>query len=236
MMIKQKRKSCQSAQLSSILLCCLLSLQTADAETPQEMTRIAHEYMLTHLDPLLRNPSLSLTPLSATAKTPTCQQPIQIRWNSGRKTGNINLTLSCPNPKWQRYVNAKISGELPVVITNNDLPAGSNITASDVHIGWLPDSQIRQNQLTSLTDIENLSTRQFIGAGSALSSNQVRARILVHKGDQVRIIAGDNEVAIEVAGTALESGEKGKQIRVQNLSSQKIIKGKILSADSVIVP
>jgi flagella basal body P-ring formation protein FlgA len=37
-------------------------------------------------------------------------------------------------------------------------------------------------------------------------------------------------------GIALESGEKGKSIRVQNQSSGKIIKGNILSADSVVVP
>lgn len=198
--------------------------------------QIAQSYILKHLDPKLHNPTLSLTPLSATAQTPECQHPPQVRWNSGQKTGNISLSIICTQPKWQRYVNAKLSGELPVVMTNKDLALGAKITAADVYIAWLPDTQVRNNHLTSLSDIENLSTRQFVSAGSTLSNNQVRASLLIHKGDQIRIIAISERINIEMPGTALESGEKGKSIRVQNQSSGKIIKGNILSADSVVVP
>lgn len=211
-------------------------LVPASAETPQEMTQLARNYLLKHLDPQLHNPIVALTPLSATAQTPTCQHAPHIRWNSGQKTGNINLSLICTQPKWQRYLNAKISGELPVVITNKDIPLGASITPADVNLTWLPDAQVKHTHLHNIADINNISARQFIGAGTALSNNQIRASQLIKKGDQVRIIVSTDQVAIEMLGIALESGEKGKQIRVQNQSSGKIIKGNILSADSILVP
>lgn len=235
-MNNQKRKSCQLSALLVILSFFSLFSCLVTAETAQEMTNLAHDYILKHLDIQIHNPTISIMPLAATAKTPSCQQAIQTRWSNGQRTGNVSLTLTCLQPLWQRYINAKISGELPVVITSNDLNLGANITASDVYLGWLPDKQVRSNHLTTIADIDNFSTRQFISAGTPLSSNQLKARILVNKGDQVRILAGNNTFAIEMTGTALDSGEKNKQIRVQNLSSGKIIKGNIISADSIIVP
>lgn len=235
-MNRQKRESCQLPALPIILF--IISLVTHDslAETPQEMTQLANGYILKHLDKQIHNAAISIMPLSANAQTPHCQRPPQVSWSNGQRVGNVSLTISCSSPPWQRYINAKISGELPVVVTNNDLALGANLSATDVRLDWLPSSQVRNNHLTTLTDIDNLSTRQFISAGTPLTSNQLRARVLIHKGDQVRILAGSDSFAIEMAGTALDSGEKNKQIRVQNISSGKIIKGNIVSADSVIVP
>jgi len=235
-MSEQKRKSCQTAHLATILITFIVTSMPLYAESPQEMTKLAQDYLLTNLDARLRNPTIHFQPLSATAQTPKCTEKVTIRWNSGQKTGNISLSLMCTNPKWQRYVNAKISGELPVIMTNKDLALGSKITKDDIYIAWLPDAQVRKNHLTNLSDIENISTRQFISSGSALTNNQVRASVLINKGDRVRIIAISDNINIEMPGIALESGEKGKSIRVQNLSSGKNIKGNILSADSVLVP
>jgi flagella basal body P-ring formation protein FlgA len=238
-MNKRKRKSCQTSILNTILYFFMLLsslLGQVHAETTEEMMQLAQSYILKHLDAQIHNPTISLTPLSATAHTPKCEQPIKIRWNSGQKTGNINLALNCAQPKWQRYINAKISGELPIVMAKKDITSDTDLSLDDVYIGWLADTQVRKNHLSELSDIEMLSTRQFISAGTPLSSNQVRARLLIHKGDQVRILAGNANIMIEMQGKALESGEKNKQIRVQNSTSGKIIKGKIISADSVIVP
>jgi flagella basal body P-ring formation protein FlgA len=235
-MNSQKLKSCQLGILVTTFCTFCTILSPAQAQSVAEMMQIAQSYILKHLDPKLHNPTISLTPLSATAQTADCQHPPQVRWNSGQKTGNISLSIICTQPKWQRYINAKISGELPVVITNKDLALGAKITPEDVYIAWLPDTQIRNNNLTSLSDIENLSTRQFVSSGTALTSNQVRASVLVHKGDPLRIIVMSDGISIEMPGIALESGEKGKSIRIQNQSSGKIIKGNILSADSVVVP
>jgi flagella basal body P-ring formation protein FlgA len=235
-MNRQKRKVCQTSLFSIILVIFILRLTQAQAETAQEMTELAHHHILTNLDHNLRDPVISLAPLSVTAKTPTCQHPIAVRWNGGKKTGNINLTLICTQPKWQRYVSAKISGKLPVVVTNHDLARETKISKEDVHIDWLPDTQVKYNALTRIEDIVNLSTRQFISAGNILTSNQVSASTLIHKGDSVRILAIGAGINIEMTGTALDSGEKDKQIRVQNHNSGKIIKGKVYAADTVIVP
>lgn len=233
---RQKREVCQTHLFNLILVIFMLPLTQLQAETAEEMTKLAHTHILTQLDKNLRDPIIALVPLSTTAKTPTCQQPIAIRWNSGKKTGNITLTLICAQPKWQRYVSAKISGKLPVLVTKHDLARETKITKDDLHIDWRPDTQVNYNALTNLDDIANLSTRQFIAAGSILTSNQVSASILIHKGDSVRILAIGAGINIEMMGTALDSGEKDKQIRVKNHNSGKIIKGKVYAADTVIVP
>lgn len=209
--------------------------ETSYAENAKELSQLAHSYILTHLDKQLKHPSISMTQLSVVAGKPKCETPIQIHFNGAQRVGNVNLTLSCEKPRWQQYVSARITGELPVVVSKTDLLPGQPITANDIQLEWRANNQINNNHLTQLASLTNTSARQFIAAGTAIMVNQIKASVLVHKNDQVNIVASDGNIRVEMAGIALEDGEMGKQIRVQNTTSNKIIKAFVSGADTVSV-
>jgi flagella basal body P-ring formation protein FlgA len=58
---------------------------------------------------------------------------------------------------------------------------------------------------------------------------------LVKKGSNVLITAQSGAISVKMNGTALEDGVMGQQIRVQNVSSGRIVYGKVVSDSEVLV-
>jgi len=239
-MTTHKRKSCQFIlnQIFSRLLIGLTTISTSFntyGETPDELIALAKDYIVTHLDPQLKQPQIIITPLSIVALKPTCAKPPQISYNTKQRVGAITLTISCVQPAWRQYVNAKVSGLLPVVVTEQDLDAGQSVNAQLVRIDWHPNSQVTHNHLRELDSIDHKSARQFIAKGTALQQHHLKNTLLVQKNDLVKIISADSRFHIEMNGMALEAGTIGQAIKVKNLSSGKTIKAYIESADTVSV-
>jgi flagella basal body P-ring formation protein FlgA len=128
-----------------------------------------------------------------------------------------------------------VTGALPVIIAQQDLEAGQALDDSMVTTDWRPNSQVTQNHLRELNSIQHKSLRQFVAKGTPLQHNHLKATLLIQKNDLIKIISADPRFRIEMNGVALEAGSLGQSIRVKNLSSGKIIKAYIESADSVSV-
>jgi flagella basal body P-ring formation protein FlgA len=235
-----KRESCQfffyQARLTLLVgLFALSSASTSWAESADELSALAHSYILTHLEPQLKQPQVSVTPLSVTAKKPNCETSPQISYNTKQRIGNVTLTISCSKPAWRQYISAKITGLLPVVVAQQDLLAGQAITPDSVQLEWRTNAQVSANHLRELTNITHKSLRQFIAKGTALQQQHLKDALIIQKNDLVKIISADPRFRIEMSGMALETGALGQAIRVKNLSSGKIVKAYIESADTVSV-
>jgi flagellar basal body P-ring formation protein FlgA len=213
----------------------LFSPSNSRAESHLELMQLAQGYILTHLDPQLKQPQVRITPLSVAAKKPNCETPPQINFNTKQRVGNVSLTISCTSPQWRQYVNTKVTGLLPVVVAIQDLMAGQALDASMLAMSWRLNSQVTPNHLRQLDGLEHKAMRQFIAKGTALQHNHLTNRTLIHKNDLVNIVSADPRFRIEMKGIALESGSLGQAIRVKNQSSNKIIKAYIESADTVSV-
>lgn len=235
-----KRKSCQLI-LCQLCLSWFIGLVTlsvsvnAHSESADELMTLAKDYILTHLDPQLKQPQVSITPLSHIAQKPKCEKPPQITFNSKQRVGNITITVSCVQPNWRQYVNGKVSGLLPVVVAAQDLSAGQALDQSQLKLDWRANSQVTNNHLRDLTSTEHKSVRQFIAKGTALQQHHLKDTVLIQKNDLVKIVSSDPRFHIEMSGMALEAGGIGQAIRVKNLSSGKTVKAYIESADTVSV-
>lgn len=235
-----KRKSCQLTHFRHGLMVLalystLLAPLTVLAESADELMQAAKAYILTHLEPELKQPKVIISPLSSTAKKPSCEKPLIITYNGKQRVGNITITLSCEQPVWRQYISAKVTGLLPVLVAQQDLNAGQSIDESMIRLEWRANAQVTPNHLRDLTSLAHKSTRQFIAQGSLLQYQHLKDSVMINKNDLVKIISADPRFRIEMNGMALEAGTMGQAIRVKNLSSGKIIKAYVESADSVNV-
>ena len=235
-----KRKSCQFLliQLSSVLFVLLLAILASahsHAESADELIELAQGYILTHLEPQLKQPQIQISPLASTAKKPRCDKTPQMSYNTKQRVGNVTLTISCVQPVWRQYVNAKVTGLLPVVVAQQDLPAGQSLDEHSLDIDWRPSAQVTSNHLRELSSTQHKSVRQFIAKGTPLQQHHLKDTLLIQKNELVKIISADPRFRVEMNGMALESGAMGQAIRVKNLSSGKIVKAYIESADTVSV-
>jgi flagella basal body P-ring formation protein FlgA len=72
-----------------------------------------------------------------------------------------------------------------------------------------------------------------VAAGEPLSVDALAPALLIHRGQQVVLVARSPRVEVRMTGVALADARAADHIRVQNLSSQRIVEG-IVRPDGVI--
>ena len=79
-----------------------------------------------------------------------------------------------------------------------------------------------------MQDIANLQghrLKRSLPAGTALTVDMLVARLLVRRGQQVTLIAAIGPVEIRAQGQALTEGGVADRVRVQNVTSLKVVEG-----------
>jgi flagella basal body P-ring formation protein FlgA len=184
-------------------------------------------------DKNIRNYNVTVT--QPTSGKPDCShQPLVMR-NSQNSNGRVNVLISCNTPKWQQFMSAQVDGELPVIISTQDIPNNTPITRNMMTQSWIPANQMRPQYYHSIKEIEDKTSSKSIRANSILANNMLKNTQLIQKDQEVTVTAQHNGLHIELRAIALENGELNQRIRLKNLSSGKTLQGKVVSADSVIV-
>jgi flagella basal body P-ring formation protein FlgA len=80
-----------------------------------------------------------------------------------------------------------------------------------------------------------LETRRAIHAGEVLSPGLLSSPRLIHRGQELILFASSGAMTVTMKGEALEDGAEGDVIRVRNLSSNRVVEGRVIGADKVQV-
>lgn len=230
----KKRKLCQLSLIGAFFL--LGIAHTGHTETPERLVTLTEQFVMSQDHSQYRNIQLRVQALPAASTKKTCLHTPDIRFNGAHRVGNITLVVQCKQPIWQQYVSATLSADIAVIVATRDISAGHTIDQQMMAQQWINASTLRPQHLTRIEDVQDQTARQFIAAGTVLASNMLKPTVLIEKGQRIKIVSESQHIRIEMDGQALESGEKHKHIRVKNLSSNKTIQGKVVSADSVVVP
>jgi flagellar basal body P-ring formation protein FlgA len=138
----------------------------------------------------------------------------------------VMIELRCQDPKpWHIYVPVRIIGTSPVAVAAHAIIAGTVIKAedlkteehdmSDLPIGFLDDPAIAVG----------LTASRPIAGGAYVTNQQLVAAKAVQRGQSVTLLADAGGMSVRMAGRALSDGLMNQRVRVQNLSSGKIVEG-----------
>ncbi|WP_163934410.1 flagellar basal body P-ring formation chaperone FlgA [Paraferrimonas sp. SM1919] len=125
---------------------------------------------------------------------------------------------------WQFRAKVSVDAFANVVRYKSALPRGSQLALKDL---YTTKASINSLKRTFVGD-----PKQYLGSvltrkvrkGQLLNPQNLRLPYLVRKGDEVVIKASSDSFNISMKGIALSTGERGRQIKVKNLTSGKIIK------------
>jgi len=134
----------------------------------------------------------------------------------------VKVTCSSENKPWKVYVQVSISEMIETLVTSQSIAKGVTVDVDMVEIELVDAYRVRDRSSTDLTAIIGGRALKNIQRGYQIGQNDV---CLVCKGDDVSIIAKNNNMMIKTSGTAIESGAKGESIKVKNNSSNRIVKG-----------
>lgn len=155
----------------------------------------------------------------------------------GQARAHTTVAVRCEgSARWTLYVSVSIESQVTVLVANRALPRDTELTATDFealprHMPGLVSDYVTQPALLS-----GQRLRQSLSSGQALTVEALTPANLIHRGQQVTLIAGSGEFEVRMSAVALSDGRLADRIRVENLSSQRVIEGIVRSDSEVEVP
>ena len=155
------------------------------------------------------------------------------------------LRVKCPSQNWQSILRTSalapneeiekkhdMQSSSKVVKVVRNMSKGQVIGEEDLALVSMPN----QNVFSGFRKIEDLIGRKVtsnIANGTILKARHVQFRMNVNKSDTVVVILGNSKLSITTHGIALESGQKGDLITVENIKSKKTFKAIVLDEKKV---
>ncbi len=109
-----------------------------------------------------------------------------------------------------------------VVVSSGPLKKGQILEPQDVSTAVMDISSMNNPGL-EMEDFIGKKLQRSLRAGSPIYSSMVEALPLVRRGERVKIVINSGPLHITATGLARSDGLEDEMIRVQNISSNKII-------------
>lgn len=184
---------------------------------------VVDEVIIEHLDPRLR--------LAACGGE---LQPFvpEGQLNASRLT--VGVRCSAPKP-WRLYVPVRVTRHIEVLVASRPLPRGVALTEDAIRYAPRDPADLSGAWYTQPKQLLGLETRRAIRAGEVLSPQLVTSARLIRRGQELILFATTGAMTVTMKGKALEDGVEGDIVRVRNLSSNRIVEGRVIDADKVQV-
>ncbi|WP_330208550.1 flagellar basal body P-ring formation chaperone FlgA [Pseudomonas sp. Z13] len=165
-----------------------------------------------------------------------CAQPLLVKRTGDDPSplARQRFVLSCADaPGWKVNVSSQATVFVPVVFSRVVLERGQSITAGDAQVQAVNIAKVSRGYFNGVEQVVGLSAKRRVREGQLLSPALLTGRVLVKRGQQVVIQASQDGIQAKAVGEALGNGQLGEVIRVRNLSSEKVIEGKVIEAGVV---
>ncbi len=178
--------------------------------------------------------SLTPAPLDPRLRLPACDQPLHAFITDGQIRAQTTLGVRCEGTvRWTIYTSVAVETEAPVLIARYALPRDATLTAADFQLVTRRVPGLISSYFTDLSTLAGQRLKRPLPAGDALALDALAPALLIRRGQQVVLLARASGVEVRVAGVALADARASDHIRVQNVSSQRIVEG-VVRADGVV--
>ena len=164
-----------------------------------------------------------------------CDQPLDAAiTGDGQARAHTTVAVHCLGTvHWTIYLSVTIDSEFPVLVATHAMSRDAELHAADFELMPRHLPGLISDYVTKPAMLTGQRLRQSIAAGEALSLEAMTPANLIHRGQQVTLIAGSGGFEVRMSAVALSDGRLADRIRVQNLSSQRVVEG-IVRSDSVV--
>jgi flagella basal body P-ring formation protein FlgA len=215
-----------------------LAAVCARGETLQdlgELEKLAQSQAQRLLPPLSDRQRMVIGPLQSGLKLARCEGPVRAARAPGIAVqGRALIELRCDSgASWHIYVPVKVIGTTPVVLAAHAIVAGTVLGPNDLTVEQRDLTGLPPGYLDAPDIALGLTAARAIAGGSVLTNQQLLGVQAVQRGQMVTLLAESDGVSIKMAGRALNDGFVNQRVKVENLSSGKVVEGIARSAQVV---
>lgn len=200
---------------------------SGDLQDNAQLEALAKSEAGLHLPPLTNRQRLIAGPINEHVQLQRCTEPVKPLVSAG---GHMNdrllVELRCPStPGWHIYVPVRVVGRSPVSIAARAIVAGTVLTEKDVRVEERDVSELPPGYVDDPTVAVGLTASRPIASGAVITNQLLAAAKAVQRGQTVTLVADAGAMTVRMAGRALSDGLVNQRVRVQNLSSGKVVEG-----------
>jgi flagellar basal body P-ring formation protein FlgA len=137
--------------------------------------------------------------------------------------------------RWSIYLGAALSSEMPVLVARHAMAAGSHPAADDFSVVTRRLPGLSSRYLSDPAQLAGQRLRRPVAMDEALNADSVAVAPIVHRGQEITLLAHGGGMDVRVTVVALSDGRPDELIRVQNPGSQRIVEATVRSSQLVEV-
>lgn len=215
-----------------------LTAAAAPAAVIQPLSTIreaAERFVRSQMPPGQSDTIVTAARLDPRLRLARCAGPLEASFLSGaRLQAQVSVAVGCRRgADWTLYVPVSVQSRIHVLALRGPQVQGARLTAEDVAEETRLVSGLTVGYVTDVAQLSRSTLRHPLPAGALLTSEDLLADFMVHQGEQITLLASLDGIQVRAAGLALQNGRDGALIRVQNLSSAKVVQG-FVAGDGVV--
>jgi len=160
------------------------------------------------------------------------------------------VIVSCNKPlKWQITLRTnadssskkiieknitKNSNVIKLITLKNNLKKGEVIQKHDLKFDY-KSSSVGKGFFNNLDKLIGREINQNLSRGQVIKTRHLKENFMVSEGQSIIIFSNLHGINVRMQGTSLENGHFNELVRVKNLSSGKIIQGKIINEKKILI-
>jgi flagella basal body P-ring formation protein FlgA len=156
------------------------------------------------------------------------------RKRMGIQTLSVNVTVD-GKEEGAILLSGKADIYQKVVCAKTYIERGTTLSMEDVRLNSVNISKAPPDVLTRMEDVSGRLVTVTLREGAFLREKMLSTPPVIEKGDKVKLVAEKGALTIVTMGIAKTGGAEGAQIQVKNISSGKVVFGRVRDASTVEV-
>jgi flagellar basal body P-ring formation protein FlgA len=210
-------------------------LPAAELQDIAQLEALAKSQAALQFPPLTERQRFLVGPIDRRLQLERCKLPLNPVVSAGQHMRDrVMVELRCPStPAWHVYVPVRIIGTSTVTLAARAIVVGSVLTDKDVRTEQRDVSELPPGYMDDPTVAIGLTASRPISSGAVITNQYLVAAKAVQRGQTVTLVADAGGMSVRMAGRALSDGLVNQRVRVENLSSGKIVEG-IARSDQIV--
>jgi flagella basal body P-ring formation protein FlgA len=192
-----------------------------------QLESLARTEAARQLPPLSDKQRMLVGPIPPGLRYSRCETGVSAAVAPGLQVrGRVLIELHCADAKpWQLYVPVRIVATSTVAVAAHAIVVGTVLTAKDLAVDRRDATELPPGYLDDPSIAVGLTAARPISEGAILTNQQLLGSKAVQRGQTVTLIADAGGISVRMAGRALSDGLINQRIKVENLSSGRVVEG-----------
>jgi flagella basal body P-ring formation protein FlgA len=146
------------------------------------------------------------------------------------------IGVACEGPvHWTVYVPVTVESRISVLVLKHPVPRDARLTIEDVTVETRKVTGLATAFLTAASDLQARTAQRPLPMGTTLTIDMFKPDLVIKHGQEVTLVAAAGGIEVRATGRALADAAGGTRLKVQNLSSLKVVEGVVEGPDLVRV-